>query len=268
MNPTLSASGACAVLLIATLPLASCASRPPDSSQPRQHPIAVPAPDRPNPPKATPPGPSGLREVFPHIRVDAAAGTIEFDAAVCIDAHNPKTPRVYLEVLACTPDTKEHESLVVTNAAPSQIHAALLLLGLQPGTPGTWDWEGAVIKPLPPSGPRLMVTATRTQGGSPLEGPITDWVLNVRDNRSLTASAGADHFVFAGSQMIRHKGVEMYRADGEGCIVGLCTFGGETIAWSRLFSPDTSLEEPQWIADGSRTPPFGTPVIVRIRKAD
>lgn len=216
-----------------------------------------------------PPEPvSSLRDVFPYVRVNAAQGLVEFDATVCIDAHNPKTPRVYLEAVACIPDTKEHESLVVTKALPSHVHAALLLLSLQPGKPGTWDWEGTTITPVPPTGPKVSVTAEWAQDGRVHQAPMTDWVINVRDNRSFTAAASEDHFVFAGSQMLSKQSGKVYRADGEGCLVGLCTFGGETIAWTRLYSPDTSLEEPQWMADPAHTPPFGTPVVVRISRAD
>ena len=41
----------------------------------------------------------------------------------------------WLEQVACAPATREHESLVVVNAKPSHIHAALLMAGFEPGTP-------------------------------------------------------------------------------------------------------------------------------------
>ena len=41
----------------------------------------------------------------------------------------------WLEQVACMVGTREHESLVVVEAKPSEVHAALLLLGLEPGTP-------------------------------------------------------------------------------------------------------------------------------------
>lgn len=203
-----------------------------------------------------------MREVFPHVRIDTTRGLVEFDATVCINPRDPKTPRVYLEVLACIPDTKEHESLVVTSAKPSHVHAALILLGLTPGTPGTWDWEGATINPVPPTGPGVRVLAMFQRDGHTVEEPLSAWVVNAKDG--LRLSDTPDHSIFAGSQMLSRRGTTTYRADGEGCLVGLTTFGGETLAWSRLYSPDASLEEPQWIADPVRVPDFGTPVVIRV----
>ncbi|MCE7973790.1 MAG: hypothetical protein DYG92_05590 [Leptolyngbya sp. PLA1] len=229
-------------------------------------PLSPPAPQVP-PTAATPPAtPAGLKEVFPHVRVDAAKREVEIDGIVPIDAHNPKTPRVYLEVVLCSTDTKEHEALVATEARPSHVHAALLLAGLEPGTPGTWDWEGAQIRPVPPTGPRLTVRLERPDTGeawSPAE-----WATSARTGRSLAELEPGEGFLFTGSQMLTRNGVEHYRADREGCIVGLATFGGEVVGYSRLHSPESSLEEPDWIARGSTVPPFGTRIVVRLRVAD
>ena len=62
------------------------------------------------------------------------------------------------------------------------------------------------------------------------------------------------------------KSTEVYDADGTGVVVGLCCFGSETIAWSRTFSPDASVDEPEWVADFTKTPPPGTAVRVRVQK--
>lgn len=215
-------------------------------------------------PSAAPvhPPPPPLREVFPHVRVDAAAGIVEFDGSVPIDAHNAETPRVYLEVLACIPDTKEHEALVLTHARPSHVHAALLLCGLEPGTPGRWDWEGTLIRAIPPTGPRVRVTAAYEREGRTVEAPLSAWVVDARSGESLEALSGDAALVFAGSRMSRRG--DMYQADGEGCLIGLSTFGGETVAWPNMFNPDSGVEEPRWIA-GPATPPRGTAVRVRVR---
>lgn len=230
-----------------------------ESSTPER--ASTPAPVRkPAPPSEPPAASLGAREVFPFVRVDTEAGYVEFDSMVCIDAHNPNTPRVYLEVLACTPDTREHESLVMTRARPSHVHAALLLLGLTPGKPGEWNWEGERIRAIPPEGPRLRVMAL-VAGREP--EALESWVINARDGRGLPEIHPGARFVFAGSQMIP-RAEPAYRADGEGCLVGLATFGGETVAWSAMIHHDSQIEEPQWIADAAKVPAFGTPVVVRI----
>lgn len=223
--------------------------------------VALP-PTMPAPPAAVaaePPAALALREVFPHVRVDAKAGVVEFDAMVSIDAHDPKKPSVFLETLVCIPDSKEHESLVVTQAKPSHVHAALLLMGLSPGAPGSWVWEGEAIRGVPPKGPR--VTVRMVVGGH--ETPPGAWVRDHMTNGLMVEMPGGDEFVFAGSGMVGAAGRQRYKGDDEGCLVGLTTFGSETIAWTRMSNPESGAEEPHWVADPAM-PNFGDAVVVRI----
>src|SRR5262249_11037911 len=253
----------CVAALLAAI-LSSCAhDQPappkPPAPTPSAQPIAQPQKDTPKPPtpqtdapsptptpiaptaSAPPPHPTSdiphptLKEVFPHVRLDAAKHLIEIDGSVPIDAHSEKTPRVYLEVCVCIPDSKEHETLVMTKAVPSNVHAALLLAGLQPGKPGQWDWSGEKLKAIPPTGDPVTVTVSYTKDGKTIEAPITDWVITTQTQRTMTqtAAADSDHFVFAGSTIFKRKDREYYTADYDGTLVGLTTFGGETIAWTR-----------------------------------
>lgn len=264
---------------VALLLLAACGGRP-RASTPHPAPPSPQAPsdgprpaqgviDYPTPPNVTPAPPSlassGLREVFPYVRVDTAAGVVEIDATVPIDAHSTTTPRVYLEVVLCTADTKEHEALVMTRATPSNVHAALLLAGLEPGAPGAWDWEGAVVRAIPPTGPALDVRLIDKATGR--ESSPAAWVVSAKDGRTLADAEPTEGFVFAGSQMVRVGGATRYRADAEGCIIGLTTFGGEVVAWTRPHNPDSAMEEPVWIASGAAVPARGTPITVRISRA-
>lgn len=210
---------------------------------------------------AGPPAALSLREVFPHVRVDAKAGVIEFDATVSIDAHDPKKPDVYLETLVCIPNSKEYESLVVTPAKPSHVHAGLLLVGLSPGAPGSWVWEGTKVRGVPPSGPPVKVRMV-VDGREVAPG---EWVKNRKRGTLMTQVDAGDEFVFAGSLLVGGPGKERYKADVEGCLVGLTTFGAETIAWTRLSNPEAAAEEPHWVADPSM-PNFGTPVVVRVSR--
>src|SRR5262245_39887693 len=58
----------------------------------------------------------------PGIHIDADKGVVDLTTAVALkDAPN-------LECLLCTKGTKDHESLLVTEIKPSQLHLALLLL--------------------------------------------------------------------------------------------------------------------------------------------
>jgi hypothetical protein len=192
---------------------------------------------------------------------------VEFDGLICADTTHPQTPVVYLEVLACRPDSREHESLVVSPAMPSHVHAALLLAGLEPGRPGSWSFEGNTLKSSPPTGPRLRIRLEWMQGDRLFRRDLTEFVRHAQTSARLTDDP-ASGFVFAGSAFVRREGREVYAADLSGTIIGLCAFGDEPIAWSVMMSPEASLEDPVWIADGERLPRPGTPVVVRIEPVD
>lgn len=201
------------------------------------------------------PGPRWV-ELSPGLRIDRDRRVLEFDGVVAIDCHNPTTPDVYLELVACSPDTREHESLVVTTVQPSLIHAALLALGYEPGRPGAITTHEGRPTRKAPTGDALsveLVVADRS-------APVSAWITDVRA-RTHHPRGG---WVFAGSRFVRRGGARLYDADGAGTVIGLDTFGRETIAFTRVISPDSWVDEPLWIADASAVPARGTPVRVRI----
>lgn len=209
-----------------------------------------------------------MREVFPHVRVDQAARVVEIDGIVPIDAHNKETPKVYLEVTVCTRDSKEYESLVMTDARPSQVHAALLLLGLAPGKPGSVVFDGKSLVRTPPTGDGLEVTFIyKDAAGGEVRAPAWDWIVSAASGARFRPPGDGPAWVFAGSRSVTRNGKDWYDADGSGTLIGLTTFGGETIAWTAVFSPESAVDEPEWIADAAKVPPFGTPVVVRITPA-
>jgi hypothetical protein len=267
-----SAAAMAAVLLIgcaspeegaATAPNAE----PPAPQAPPPAVVRIPAPQPTILPEETPAPPEptkGLVEVFPHVRLDAASRCVEFDGVVPIDCHDARTPTVYLEVVACLRNTKEHEAIVVTDALPSHVHAALLAAGLVPGKPGSWRVEQRQLITIPPEGPEVTVTISWRDGaGVEISRSAEDMVLSA-ENKQHLREAGA-RWLFAGSRFVNFQGKEFYDADGMGTLVGLATFGAETIAWSRVLSHESAVQEPELIADGAMIPPFGTPVVVRIK---
>jgi hypothetical protein len=234
----------------------------------------APGPPGPALPETAPapaaPGAGGAVEVFPGVRVDRAARVVEFDGIVPIDCHDPDAPAVFLEVVVCTPDTKEHESLVMTGVKASHVHAALLLLGLEPGSPGSWEVRGVepVLVPVDPRGPAIGVDITyRDASGREVTADAREWVVDAKSGARLGArgpEAGV-RWVFAGSRFVEREGQRVYDADGVGTLVGLCTFGSETVAWGRTISPDSQVHEPEWIANAKAVPAAGTAVVVRLR---
>ncbi len=236
-------------------------------------------------------------ELFPGVFVDRAERTVEFDAAVIADVSFAETPRVYLETLVCTPMTREHEALLITRVEATHIHAALLALGLEPGQPGRVEWDGSVVRTIPPTGPlidvRFIVNDATNPGSPPRVYEPADWIVSTREpapgaaperpaRQGATRAAGTDKsnaatpgsFVFAGSRTRTATvpgadgtttRVQVYAAQAEGTVVGFATFSSELIAFVDGFSPDSNVRAPEWIVDTSRVPPFGTPVRVRLQ---
>lgn len=239
-----------------------------------QTPGPAPTPAADNPVAQAP----NSNEPFPGVRVDLAAKTVEFEGVIPIDVRNPDGTPIFLETVACTPDTREHEALVTTTARPSDIHAALLMIGLEPGKPGGFvprdepkDPSGkpgaGAHRPtrfdaVPPEGDAVKVEFIVAREGNEVVEPAQSWIAH---DRTLAPMPDAG-FVFAGSRFVKREGKERYDADGAGTLIGLHTFGSETIAWRGVMSPEAGVEEPVWVAHPERTPPVGTRIRVRLSR--
>ena len=197
---------------------------------------------------------------FPFVRVNLKQRTVSVEGTIAVDVHDPETPRVWLEVVTCSPDSKEHEALVVTKARPSHIHAALLLLGAQPGEPGRVEWDGAKVRPIAPRGPEVGVAFVMGLGAG--EEIAAEQIAPQQWMTLSTTGKPPEkmRFVFSGSGFTTTKAQgTTYAADSAGTIVGLTTFGTETIAMVEVFSPDSGLQAPEFLASAS-LPKRGTPV--------
>lgn len=209
--------------------------------------------------------PESLVEVFPGVRVDAAAGVVEIDARVATDVHDPRTPDVFLEVVACTRDTREYESLVVIDAKASQVHAGLLLIGLEPGAPGRWKPEGSGVVPIEPSGEPVRIRLRYEGEHGPCEAAVEEWI-RVRRDDGASEAMPAMEFVFAGSRFRVVQGSERYLGDVEGTVIGLTTFGTEVIAPRAMHNPSAQIEEPRLMARNEVIPGVNSPVVVRVER--
>lgn len=203
----------------------------------------------------------GLVAAFPNVRVDVASRTVEFDATVPIRLDDPRAPRVYLEQLVCIRDTKEHESLLVSLAKPSHIHAALLTIGLEPGKPARWRQEGDKMVPVAPEGDpvRIELIYTDRAGDTVVDAP-RQWIVRAGSDEPWPEG----NWLFAGSISKETPGASIYDADASGTVIGISSFGTELLAWSGVISPDSQVQEPEWIANPKRVPPINTQVTVRL----
>ena len=202
--------------------------------------------------------PLPIIQLAPGIAVDRTAGEVRVEAEVAAD-------RGWLEQAVCKAGTREHESLLAVIVAPSSIHAALLLIGLEPGAPGQWraapDGSGAVQR-ISPSGSPLELWV-RTSAG---DVPLSSWIHDPVHGHSFPVQP----WVFAGSRVrsnTKSMGPgEHYVADRTGSVVGIVTFGDETIACTSVLSDQAELDAPEWQANSERMPEPGTRVELLIRR--
>ncbi len=200
-----------------------------------------------------------LKELLPGLRV--GEGIVEFDGTVAIDCHHPDTPDVYLEMLVTAPDSREHESLVVSSIKPSLLHAALLAAGAEPGSPITRH-EG---KQVPANGERVQVFVTVMDEDVPGDFvPIEHWVTNMNTATTLDIEPTWTGLVFAGSRFDKVG----YAGDRGGTLISLTSFGDEVIAPTWTVSHQAEIDEPIWIANRDLVPKQGTPIRVRIEIAN
>lgn len=268
------------ILLLAALAFVSCSrsgpehkaaqGSPSDPSQPALQPAAPQAPSRATmppaapdthpPPVASEPAitPEPLIELAPGLQVDRANRLVFIQGLTCLEAG-------WLEQAICGRATREHESLVVTAVPASRIHAALLLIGLTNGAPGSWRWEGQELHLTPPTGDPVSISVRYERGGRPAEHSIAEWICGT-DGRAFPHTP----WVFAGSLFIADPaagGAERYVADSSGSIAGLVTFGDELLGRPEVLSDQEAVQPPEWIVCPDRLPQPGTPVQVILSPA-
>ncbi len=210
--------------------------------------------------EADPAAPVVLRP-FAGIVVRLDASTVEIQAWTCLEAG-------WLEQVACSPSSREHESLVVIKAKPSEVHAALLLAGFEPGSPGTWTYIDDELKFTQPTGERLDVLVRyQNSTGDAVQTPISTWI----QDHSGQHDFPDEPWVFGGSAFQENPEWmgpgEHYVADMTGSIIGLVTFGDEVIGFSRIIADQDAVQPPSWEVRSDHLPPRGTEVTLILRRA-
>ena len=199
----------------------------------------------------------------PSIRIQRAASRVEFAATSVIETG-------FLEEYVCTVGTREHESLFAFDGKASEIHAAMLLAGFVAGAPGQWrevaSDDGAFrVEGVAPRGDGVDVEV-RLEDGRVV--PIAYFVRASPVGEAPPAGGPPSRFVFGGSRFRadRRTGVERYLADGSGSLIGLVTFGDETIGPSEIVPDQASAAAPLWEAFTERMPKPGTKVTVLLSR--
>ena len=200
---------------------------------------------------------------FDHITVDLASRTVMIDAIVCLDVG-------WLEQVLCGAGSREHESLVVTEAKPQHIHAALLMVDFTSGKPGEWHYSDDGVTVTQPSGDEIIVEVQYIkEDGSITTHSIRKWIRDHKHEKEFPK----DNWVFAGSQLrqpterMKERGMtsEIYVADFSGSIIGLVTFGDEVIGFPEVLPDEVAAAPPEWEVNTDTIPPLGTKVKVILR---
>ncbi len=178
---------------------------------------------------------------FPAVSIDRAARQVRVECqALAIDAP--------LEFFCVTNGGPEHESVVRSPAKPSHIHAGLLMLNQQPGSPMLYSeakksWSA-------PYGPPIRISVEfRNAAGELIQLPATKLMRHVRSHDPVKELT----WIFAGSHQ---RGDGAYLADITGYVVSLVNFehtlidvpalvsaSNDTLEWET--NPDVGLTRGQ-----------------------
>ena len=190
-------------------------------------------------------------EVFPGVVVDREARTVELAGKVCgreVD---------WLELLACSPGTRTYESVVSLDAPATQIHLALLLLGLEPGEPARGEWDDGQFTAFPPSGPAVDVfIVLPDRQDEPV--PANEWIVSQEDGSVMQGNT----WIFTGSKFIEHEGKRWFLAEQNGTLLSLVNFGDDLL--SRQTGQGDERGNALWTARTDAIPPVGSPLTLRL----
>jgi len=200
---------------------------------------------------------------LPGVHINLDERCVDVDAEVCLHSGS-------LELLVCSKNTKEHESIVMTPAKGMHIHTALLLLGAKAGHPAIRkvvdEESGGRWIDIPPRGAKVTVfLVIKGENGEMNERPINDFIHSLVDvEENQPRKFPTNTFVFAGSHLVdAEEGPKKYMADGSGNIISLSTFGDELLCLPSVNTHDNGGLI--WEVNSEGLPKVGTKVTLRLR---
>ncbi len=203
-------------------------------------------------------GPAGAQATRPaneprtrpklHFRIEEGK-RIVLETKVCLRGGD-------LELLVCTKGSKEHESILHTEARPALLHAALVGMGLRPGKPARWSSDGEDGRFLPPRGPNLRVRLRWRDKKDKLHtADASEWLKIAGEKEAKIP----EHWVFVGSEILPDS---TYWADAEGDLISVSNFASSVIDVPFESSADNAARF--YRAKTGEIPPLKTPVEVII----
>lgn len=179
---------------------------------------------------------------LPHIVVDVRNKEVRVDCFT-VAANYP------LEFLVVVSNSNEYEAIVRTDAKGSDLHLALLILGLRPGEPAHFSKDGSAL--LPPTGPLVDIFFEYQKQGKTVRVPAYEWLLDVHSKKACT------NFVwcFTGSQFLENG---VYGANMTGQLIGVVNNDLTVLDVPAIKSRHT--ENREWVSNIDVMPPADTPV--------
>lgn len=147
----------------------------------------------------------------------------------------------------------EHESVLRTPAKPSDIHTALLAIGLQPGKP--LSYSEAANKWVPPQGPPLNIHLEWEKDGKTVNVPAYRTMRDLKTKKEMKPT----HWVYCGSRVMDDGA---FAADVTGYVVSVVNFDLTLIDIPDLASADNDTLE--WERNPEVAPPARTKVTMVI----
>ena len=230
-------------------------------------------PDLDGKPPASKPAPNPARKnvKLPGLVIDFQKRCVDLEGAICLEEGT-------LELIACTKGSKEHESIVVIKARPMHVHAALLLLGANPGNPAMRkpidEKETRWIDIQPKGDPVGVYLVFKDLKGEMVERPISDFVAPAEKNPDEKVGADDDAaaedikfphtFLFAGSLLRSNgPGPRTYLSDLSGNVITIATFGDGLLCLPGIHGHQNGSL--MWQVDPTELPKAGTKVTLRLR---
>jgi hypothetical protein len=210
--------------------------------------------------------------VMPGLKIMVKKGYVDVDAKVCL-------AEGFLELIACTKDSKEHEALISVEPKAAHIHAALLLINAQPGNPAmrkeVQTEDGPRWVDFPPRGQDVEVFLVfNNKEGQPEEHTIDKFLIKglgenfdgvpVEPVKKEDRKFPTHTFLFTGSHVFKDGEADpIYLADESGNVISLSTFGDELLALPGVHAQ--ANEALAWAVEPTHLPPLNTKVILRLK---
>ena len=178
---------------------------------------------------------------LPFIQVDIAHKTLRVECRT-VKAEYP------LEFYCVVANTYEYEAVLSSQVKPSNLHLALLMLGLQPGK--SLQYSKATDSLTPPKGPELRLSVEWVKDARLVRYPANQLLRSIKTKQPAPAMT----WCFAGSRII--KGA--YMADVTGYLVSVVNVDGMVIDLPKPSS--RAMDDREWEPNWELMPETGTQV--------